>query len=183
MALEFTFASYRLHLMRSEKRCSIDAKMLPLICPPLILSVLLLFGINYFAAYHHDMQLSKLSNSMLPEHCALNESDFGFLCDHNLSYPEQIRHPHPSFLFSFGGSGNTLTRLMLEYVTNIWTGTIYADPLLFRDGFKGEMEGCTRKEAGNETLGDSQVLLIKVHPEHLQDILVNPEIMQRECLL
>ena len=80
------------------------------------------------------------------EHCAINEDDIGFLCDHNLSYPKQIRHPHPSYLFSFGGSGNTLTRLMLEYVNNIWTGSIYGDIHLFYDGFKGEMESCTRED-------------------------------------
>ena len=116
------------------------------------------------------------------EHCAINEDDIGFLCDHNLSYPKQIRHPHPSYLFSFGGSGNTLTRLMLEYVTNIWTGSIYGDIHLFYDGFKGEMESCTREQEGNQPLTDPQVLLIKVHPEHLNDILANPEIMKQQCL-
>ena len=45
-----------------------------------------------------------------------------------------LRHSYPLFLFSYGGGGNTMTRLLLEYITNVWTGSIFMDLTL--RGFK-----------------------------------------------
>ena len=73
---------------------------------------------------------------------------------------------------------------MLEYVTNIWTGSVYGDRKLFNDGFRGEMESCGRPPLKWKNYVDRnpQVLLIKVHPEHLNDVLKEPEMMNEDCL-
>merc|ERR1712136_434057 len=65
----------------------------------------------------------------------IDENAIGFLCDDQLTFPEKIRHPNPSYLFSFGGSGSTVIRLLMEYITNVWTGSIYNDKKLFNYGF------------------------------------------------
>ena len=39
---------------------------------------------------------------------------------------------------SYPGSGNTWTRILLEDITGIYTGSIYKDGSLTRGGFKGE---------------------------------------------
>lgn len=64
-----------------------------------------------------------------------------------------LRHEYPLYLFSYGGSGNTVTRLLLEYTTNIWTGSIYHQRGLTHQGFEGE------KTCKN-------VMVVKAHPEH-----------------
>lgn len=75
-------------------------------------------------------------------HSIVNDDNIGFRNRGMLSYPDQIRHPHPSYLFSYGGSGNTFTRLLMESVTNIWTGSTVGDPILKAEGFKGEDTVC-----------------------------------------
>eukprot|EP01083_Nonionella_stella_P122044 366923_1 len=66
----------------------------------------------------------------------------------------QLNHPYPIYLYSYGGSGNTLTRLLLEYITNIYTGSRYYDPDLLHTGFQGDAHVCTH------------VMFIKHHPEN-----------------
>nr|XP_018917676.1 PREDICTED: WSC domain-containing protein 1-like [Bemisia tabaci] len=50
-------------------------------------------------------------------------------------------------LVSFPGSGNTWVRYLIETTTGIFTGSVYADKLIFSKGFFGEREspdcGCT----------------------------------------
>jgi len=94
----------------------------------------------------------------------------------NLSYPDELRHPHPSYLFSYGGSGNTLTRTLIELVTRIWTTSIYHDVVLKKHGFKGEELRCDPKGS------DRPVLLIKAHPEWMDRVRKDPRNLLRRCL-
>ena len=84
-----------------------------------------------------------------------------------------FRFNYPPLLLSYGGSGNTLTRLIIEYITNVWTGSVYNDSTLKKGGFLGESH-CV------------DVSVVKAHPEHLihnwyskrkrknKDILIQP---------
>ena len=84
-----------------------------------------------------------------------------------------FRFNYPPLLLSYAGSGNTLTRLIIEYITNIWTGSVYNDSTLTEIGFLGESH-CV------------DVSVVKAHPEHLipnwnskrktrkKDILIQP---------
>ncbi|KAH9258550.1 hypothetical protein BASA81_003052 [Batrachochytrium salamandrivorans] len=49
-----------------------------------------------------------------------------------------ITSPSFTLLASFPGSGNTWTRTIIEAGTKVWTGSMYSDPSLRMDGFKGE---------------------------------------------
>jgi len=42
------------------------------------------------------------------------------------------------FLPSLPGSGNTWTRSVIQQGTRLWTGAVYFDPSIFRQGYKGE---------------------------------------------
>ena len=88
-----------------------------------------------------------------------------------------LRHPHPSYLFSYGGSGNTVTRIILEHVTNIWTASNFNDKELKKIGFTGETQSC-----GGKDRVDRPVLLIKAHPEVLDRVRSNPKNFFRRCL-
>lgn len=72
----------------------------------------------------------------------------------------------PTWLLSYGGSGNTVTRIIIEYITSIWSGAI-GDPSLRRMGFVGEGK-CNHKTG---------VVIVKTHPEHKH----HPERMPNDC--
>ena len=57
----------------------------------------------------------------------------------------------PALLYSFPGSGNTWVRLLLDYATGIYTGSVYTDEKLLR-------------VLPGEAKCDSTVLAIKAHP-------------------
>ncbi len=57
----------------------------------------------------------------------------------------------PPLLYSFPGSGNTFVRLLIEYCTGIFSGSLYNDDLLYKI-LPGEYQ-CSRKES-----------VIKAHP-------------------
>lgn len=63
----------------------------------------------------------------------------------------------PALLYSFPGSGNTWTRLLLEASTGYYTGSMYEDKYLVKT-FQQEKASCS-----------SKLLAIKAHP-HLQHI-------------
>ena len=68
-----------------------------------------------------------------------------------------FRHKYPPYLISYPGSGNTFTRILIEYITNIYTGSVFNDYVLINEyGFKGELY------CFNETS------VIKLHPRLLQ---------------
>ena len=95
------------------------------------------------------------------QHIGQKKNCYTLINDDNIRFLDEqsktaLRHSYPLFLFSYGGSGNTMTRLLLEYITNIWTGSIYRDPSLLKHGFKGE---------NLKTYDD--ILVVKAHPEHV----------------
>ena len=66
------------------------------------------------------------------------------------SYQESLHQQH-IMLYTFPGSGNTWMRLLLEYATGIYTGSIYNDSTLV-DILPGE-KAC-----------NNRVSVIKIHP-------------------
>ena len=77
-----------------------------------------------------------------------------------------LRHDFPPYLISYGGSGNTYTRLLIEYTTKIWTGSMY----------HGEFQA-ERFYGSKKCL--TEVIVTKVHGEHIRDI---DELIKGECL-
>ena len=75
----------------------------------------------------------------------------------------KLSFKYPTFLTSHGGSGNTLTRLLIEEITNIYTGSLYMDKKLQHRGFEGE--GLCNKQY--------QVIAVKMHPEHHTDLFLD----------
>lgn len=75
----------------------------------------------------------------------------------------------PSLLYSFPGSGNTWTRLLIDYSTGVYSGSMYHDRALF-DILPGERH-CNHK-----------VSTIKAHP-HLQtfNILSHGNLYPKKC--
>ena len=61
------------------------------------------------------------------------------------------RFKHPLYLYSFGGSGNTWTRVLFQYITGIATGSMYEDDTLQH---LSVMEGHC----------NDQLLICKAHP-------------------
>lgn len=95
----------------------------------------------------------------------MDEQNIGFLNDFNLFFPDHVRHPNAAYLFSYGGSGNTITRIVLEYITHIWTGSVFNDQTLYNIGLKGELITCPRgKPVG------PPVLVMKAHPEVMKPL-------------
>eukprot|EP01083_Nonionella_stella_P192759 712323_1 len=91
---------------------------------PLIYSITL-FDLNNMTEYD---QLPVITAYMTNNICnsILNDSQH----IHFLTQPEMnknFKYKYPTFLFSVPGAGNTFVRLILEYLTNIWTGSIYGD--------------------------------------------------------
>lgn len=79
--------------------------------------------------------------------------------------------PVPPILYSFPGSGNTWVRLLIDYSTGVFSGSMYHDRALF-DTLPGERH-CNRK-----------VSVIKAHP-HLQTfaILNNSKLYTKKCTI
>eukprot|EP01084_Bolivina_argentea_P108618 194121_1 len=68
---------------------------------------------------------------------------------------QKFLYEYPSYLFSHPGSGNTFTRILIEYITEIWSGSVYNDSQLRKSGgFKGEGR-CSQQY---------EVLIVKAHP-------------------
>ena len=66
----------------------------------------------------------------------------------------KARFKHPSYLYSFAGSGNTWTRVLFQYITGIATGSMWKDQALQHSS---EYEGkCP-----------DRLLICKAHPEWL----------------
>ena len=69
------------------------------------------------------------------------------------------------FLFSYGGSGNTVTRIIISYITNIYTGSIYPSAGYAKRPDAGRFRGEGRCGDGDE----NNIVIIKAHPEHLNE--------------
>ncbi len=79
-----------------------------------------------------------------------------------------LKHISPPLLISCGGSGNTFTRLLIEYLTKIYTGSIYTGE--FKElQFVGSWYCVT------------ETIVVKFHGEHMRDSNLNPFI-QGKCL-
>eukprot|EP01083_Nonionella_stella_P246850 856538_1 len=124
------------------------------------------FIITTFSDIHWFDQLSELTNVKAANLVSAFNftqcvSVFETVPHHFLSemeVKEKLRFAYPTYLFSYGGSGNTLTRLLIEEITDIWTGSPYHDAQLYQLGFVGEMF-C-------EEL--NRVIVIKYHPENIK---------------
>ncbi len=68
-----------------------------------------------------------------------------------------LQHISPPLLISFGGSGNTFTRLLIEYITKIYTGSIYNGEFI-KQGFVGSQYCIT------------ETIVVKFHGEHMSDV-------------
>lgn len=68
-----------------------------------------------------------------------------------LRYYKQSEKKLPPMLYTFPGSGNTWGRLLIEYATGIYSGSVYSDPTL-------------RSTLPGEFICDHSVSVIKVHP-------------------
>lgn len=80
---------------------------------------------------------------------AKNKCSLSF--DNRRFYTDEDPLRQPPVLYSFPGAGNTWTRLLIEYATGIYTGSVYTDRLLIST-LPGEAV-CSRR-----------VSLIKIHP-------------------
>eukprot|EP01084_Bolivina_argentea_P079801 144668_1 len=86
--------------------------------------------------------------------CAWNEYDIRFVRSNE---SEKFIHSIPPYLISFQGSGNTYTRLIVELITNYYTGSILRnDKFLIQAGYKGDAN-C-----------DRSVILLKAHPNYVR---------------
>eukprot|EP01083_Nonionella_stella_P159861 521948_1 len=94
-----------------------------------------------------------------------NESAMHFVSEYELE--NNMRFEYPTYLFSYGGSGNTLTRLVIETLTNIYTGGMYHDQ---KDVFKGGGH-CKERD----------VIVVKLHPEHIRSQRENKDNYLKPC--
>jgi len=80
----------------------------------------------------------------------------------------------PPLLASFPGSGNTWTRLLVEYSSSLYTGSIYNDNTIIHGYLK-------------EPYCQKNMIAIKAHPNHLSidkngKIYINNSAFEKECL-
>ena len=122
---------------------------------------------------HHNSDISSLSsahninitNSIIKEHdqseCIPSDQNISFLPSYDDPQTQiirtiKLRHKTPPLLISFGGSGNTFIRVLIEYVTKIYTGSIYNHEFI-NQGFIGSgTEYCITK-----------TIVVKVHGDHI----------------
>lgn len=82
----------------------------------------------------------------------------------------KLRHKWPPYLISYGGSGNSYIRLMIEYTTDIYTGAIYNEPEYEKLGFAGLQ--CK-----------DNVIIVKAHTSHIMDNNVTlKRLFDGECI-
>eukprot|EP01083_Nonionella_stella_P152031 486762_1 len=100
----------------------------------------------------------------------VNEENIRFLDESTIHKYKDLKHNGSVYLASYSGSGNTMTRVLLEYTTNIWTGSIFGGPSYRKAGFKGQIRSICQH---------FDVMLIKVHP----DLLKRRKSLTREMML
>ena len=113
--------------------------------------LLIVFLSSYF---HQKRSLKKLiylqnNTSLSANACEWREDLIHFV---NSNDSMGLKHTIPPYLISFQGSGNTYTRLMIELITNFYTGSALPnDRFLIEAGFKGD------------TRCDDSALILKAH--------------------
>lgn len=90
-----------------------------------------------------------------------------FCCVQRLFVPPKFQK-HPVFLYTFPGSGNTWTRLLLEYATGYYSGSVYGDKRLL-PMFPGNRCGLLVRYLRHlciigENVCGPMVSVIKAHP-------------------
>eukprot|EP01083_Nonionella_stella_P029064 80084_1 len=141
----------------------------------LILYMLLIFlmvGSNYFnlrdisvfAGNQYTYKEHEIHQYNLAE-CPTAGTNITFITS-SIERQIMLRHKHPPLLISFGGSGNTFVRLLIEYMTKIYTGSIYKREF-YGKGFHGSGRCLT------------DVIVSKIHGEHMSqdslELLLNDE--------
>ena len=81
----------------------------------------------------------------------VNENSIHFIILFNET--QIFRFNHPPLLMNYAGS-NTLTHLISEYITNVWSGSIYRSKCSSSNGFRGERRFLV-------------VIVVKAQPEHI----------------
>jgi hypothetical protein len=104
------------------------------------------------------------------ENFELNNSEW-FSCYQNYSRRAYYRYQKftPPLLYTFPGSGNTWTRLLIEYGTGILTGSMYND-------------GSLVKILPGELHCDRTVSVIKCHPFHYPFTRLKTGSVYRKCM-
>eukprot|EP01083_Nonionella_stella_P117639 350822_1 len=119
-------------------------------------------------------------------HCISTMENIHILPSWNDPDTKQIRssvlqHAVPPYLISFGGSGNTFIRLLIEYITKIYTGTVYK---WGRDWNK-VWEYKKEKFTGSRYCG-TEVIVTKFHGDHMmvegRDFDYIGHILKGQCL-
>ncbi|EGD76455.1 hypothetical protein PTSG_07574 [Salpingoeca rosetta] len=116
---------------------------------------------------HHEEQSAPITAAAADSRLSDGQPSL-LQCDHSDSrlrqrhfLPPAQQHKAPALLWSQPGSGNTMTRLLIEYATGYLTGSPYGDKSLL-DVLPGE-DTC-----------DSSVIAVKLHP------LINPRRTNKE---
>ena len=105
------------------------------------------------------IQQNNNTNAIIEESCMPASQDISLLPSWNdpqtkIIRSTMLRHIIPPLFISFGGSGNTFVRALIEYVTKIYTGSIYYKE--FNNvGFDGS-EYCV-----------TETIIVKYHGEHM----------------
>eukprot|EP01084_Bolivina_argentea_P186183 320967_1 len=73
-----------------------------------------------------------------------------------------LQHKLPPFLISFGGSGNTFVRLLIEYITKIYTGSVY----------RGEFKALGY--VGSDYFS-TETIVVKIHGNHFDISNINSD--------
>ncbi len=112
---------------------------------------------NEYSDYS-EITVSNYSEDFLTNHskykCS-NKTDVYFV--NKFQRTNLLKHDFPPYLISYGGSGNTFTRLILEYITTFFTGSIYDSRVLKeKHKFMGE------------SICDPRVLTVKIHPHGIR---------------
>ena len=130
---------------------------------------------NVNTAYSdYNITDKKLRPSISPN-CIATDKEISFSSEWNdpktkLIRSTILRHGIPPLLISYGGSGNTFTRLLIEYTTKIYTGSVYGDEFSEDLGFYGSKYCLT------------EVITVKFHGEHLvMDYTIKP-LVNNPCL-
>lgn len=120
-------------------------KLVTLLIVVLILIVYPLIDLSLLTDNDLVISVPVISNN---NNSIVDDENITFISNHSLDI---FSTNFPPFLISFPASGNTFTRLLIEYVTLKWSGSIYRSPL-FKSGFKGELDI------------NNKVIVIKLHP-------------------
>ena len=132
------------------------SKLKSLLLITLLIIILLVIEHNNMSQYLLSTSMENIANVTIINNsssddlnCLWNEENIKFIdCNNSL----RLKHKIPPYLISFEGSGNTYTRLIIELITQFYTGSVHSIDLdLLNAGFKGDGH-C-----------DDSVIILKAH--------------------